>query len=116
VARLTGGGSNKLSRSKCIRRRKDLFPSSRAAAGDKGVGTSAHGRGGVNHGYGQTVGEGGTVVWVRAVYARECWWFGQWAQASLHWGGLILLGAGAWYCSIGPGRVKTFSNSKGISK
>jgi hypothetical protein len=46
----------------CTTRRTDLFPSSRAMAGDKGVGTVAHGHGSVNRGRGQTVGGGGGAV------------------------------------------------------
>jgi hypothetical protein len=42
--------------SECTRRRKDLFPLLRATAGDKGMGTGAHGRGAMDRGRGQTVG------------------------------------------------------------
>jgi hypothetical protein len=50
------------SRSECTRKRKYLFPLSRAAAGDKGMGTGVHGHGGVNHGPDQTVGGGGRAA------------------------------------------------------
>jgi hypothetical protein len=62
------------SESECTRRGKNLFPSSRAMAGDKGLGTSAHGRDGVNHGRDHTMGGGNTVVLarVRSVHVSGC--------------------------------------------
>jgi hypothetical protein len=49
---------------------------------------------------------------VRTVSAHERWRSSRWAQTGSSWGGLDRLRAGAWYCSIGPGPVKTFPISK----
>jgi hypothetical protein len=73
------------------RRRKDIFLSLRAAVGDKGVGTGAHGCGGVNHGLGRTVGGGGEAAQ----------WSGWWACAGSSWGGLGPLRVGSGTVQLG---------------